>query len=341
MAAHLTEQPDKMLRTRSSDFDRQAERLRPELKLHCYRLLGSLHEAEDALQETYIRAWKSFGSFDGKSFRAWMYKIATNACLNLIEKRKHTRRYLPDQLGASTTKMPDGPPATEISWLEPYPDSYLDQIPDSSPTPEAKYAERETVKLAFVSAIQILPPRQRTALLLCDVLDWSSSEAAGLLGATTVAINSALQRARKTLSTNYPHCQPMDVGRPSSEQQQLLDRYMHAWEGHDLDGFVSLLKEDATVTMPPFLQWYAGRDAIRAFFSVAWQSCYGLRLVPISANGQPGFAAYRRSKDDHTFRPDGIHVLTLENDCITGLTAFLVLRDTRLFAAFGLPPFWS
>jgi RNA polymerase sigma-70 factor (ECF subfamily) len=319
-------------------FGRRAEPFRREIKLHCYRMLGSLHEAEDLVQDTYLRAWRSFDSFEEQgpgSFRAWLYRIATNACLNALASRKHAQRLLPDRLGPSTEQMPDGPPPTEVAWLEPYPDSDLEGIADESPDPEAHYASREAVRLAFVAAIQELPPRQRAALLLCDVLGWAAAEAAALLDGSTASINSALQRARETLAKRRPDGRPpMAFRPPSPAQQQLLGRYLQAWEGHDLDGFVALLKEDATFTMPPWLQWYAGRAAIRSFFAMAWQACGGLRLVPTSANGQPAFAVYERSGADAQWAAHSIHVLTLEHDRISTLTAFL---EPRLFDAFGLP----
>src|SRR6516165_4802340 len=190
-------------------FQRLAEPLRREIRLHCYRMLGSVHEAEDLVQETYLRAWRGFDGFEGGSFRAWLYRIATNACLNALEARKSAQRLLPDQVGAAATQMPDGAPPTEIAWLEPYPDSQLEAIADDRPDPEARYAAREAVQLAFVAAIQQLPPRQRAALLLCDVLGWAATETATLLGGSTTAINSALQRARETLAKRYPRGRPL------------------------------------------------------------------------------------------------------------------------------------
>jgi RNA polymerase sigma-70 factor, ECF subfamily len=186
-------------------FVRLAEPLRRELKLHCYRMLGSLHEAEDALQETYLRAWRSFDSFDGRgSFRAWLYRIATNVCLDALASRKHVQRLLPDQRAPATAEMPDGTPATDVAWLDPYPDSDLEGIADDAPNPETRYTSRQAVQLAFVAVIQQLPPRQRAVLLLCDVLGWSAAEAATLLGGSTASVNSALQRSRETLATLPP-----------------------------------------------------------------------------------------------------------------------------------------
>ncbi len=339
MTATDPSSPEHASKRSDQAFERLAEPFRRELKLHCYRMLGSLHEAEDQVQETFLRAWRSFDSFeDGTSFRAWLYRIATNACLNALASRKSARRFLPDQRtpAAATLQMPTNPPATDVPWLEPYPDSDLEGIADDAPTPEARYASREAVQLAFVAAIQQLPPRQRAALLLCDVLGWAAAEAATLFGGSTASINSALQRARETLAKTYPDGRPPVAAQPSPTQQKLLGRYLQAWEGHDLDGFVALLKEDATFTMPPWPQWYAGNAAIRAFFAVAWQGCGGLHLVATMANGQPAFAVYERIGGQ--FVASAIHVLTLERDAIAAITLFVGPEAPRLFEAFGLPP---
>jgi RNA polymerase sigma-70 factor, ECF subfamily len=323
----------------NQEFERLAGPFRREIKVHCYRMLGSLHEADDLVQETYLRAWRSFGGFDGSgSFRAWLYKIATNACLNALESRKSPKRLMPDQLGGPLTgpikDMPSAP-ATDVAWLEPYPDSDFQGVADNAPNPEARYASREAVQLAFVATIQQLPPRQRAALLLCDVLGWAAAEAATLLGGSTASINSALQRARETLTKRYPDGRPQVLDRPNPVHQELLGRYLKAWEGHDIDGFVALLKEDAEVTMPPWLQWFIGPEAIGTFFAMAWKTCHGLRLVPMTANGQPAFAVYERNVADGTWDAQSIHVLTLKGDKISALTLFL---DPHLFLAFALAP---
>jgi len=320
-------------------FERLAEPLRREIKVHCYRMLGSLHEAEDLVQESYVRAWRGFAGFDGGSFRAWLYKIATNACLNAIESRKHRQRLLPDQLGPPTTQMPDGTPPNDIVWIEPYPDSNIEAVADDAPNPEARYAAREAVQLAFVAAIQELPPRQRAALLLCDVLGWTSAESAKMLGGTTASINSALQRARETLTRRNVTGASVDELPPDHKRQELLSRYLSAWETHDVDGFVTLLKEDATFTMPPWLQWYVGRKAIRSFIAVAWKTCGGLRLLPIAANGQPAFALYEHSQQSGRWSAHAIHVLTIQDRAISAVTAFLPPTGPGLFPAFGLPMF--
>ncbi len=318
-------------------FEQLAEPFRREIKLHCYRMMGSIHDAEDLVQETYLRAWRSFSSFDGASFRAWIYRIATNACLNALASRKSAQRLLPNQLGPATPLMPDSVPATEVPWLEPYPDANFESIADGAPNPAARYASREAVQLAFVAIIQRLPPRQRAVLLLCDVLGWAAAEAATLVGGSTASINSALQRARETLAKHYPNGRSPVASRPDPTQQKLLDRYLHAWEHHDLDGFVALLQEEATFTMPPWTQWYIGREEIRSFFAAAWKTCGGMRLVPTAANGQPAFGIYERSADDRPWNAHSIHVLTLEQNTISTLTAFVPPTGPHLFPAFGLP----
>jgi RNA polymerase sigma-70 factor (ECF subfamily) len=329
-------------------FERLAEPFRREIKLHCYRMLGSFHEADDLVQETYLRAWRSFSSFDAGgpdergAFRAWLYRIATNASLNALEGRKHQQRYLPDQLGPSGPPRLEGGPALDVAWLEPYPDADLPSGPvverfaDHRPNPEARYNARESVQLAFVAAIQKLPPRQRAALMLCDVLGWPSAEAANLLDGSTASINSALQRARESLAHGYSDRRPPLESQATPAQQKLLGRYLQAWEHHDVNGFVALLKEDATAVMPPWLQWFAGRDVIGTFFAAAWEACEGLHLVPTSANGQPAFAIYEFSAADKRWNSHSIHVLTLEKDAISAITLFL---NPNLFHDFGLPQF--
>jgi RNA polymerase sigma-70 factor (ECF subfamily) len=319
---------------RSERFSQLAEPLRREINLHCYRMLGSLHDAEDLVQETYLRAWRNFSSFEGGSMRAWLYRIATNACLNALESRKHARRFLPDQIGPASVPMLGRGPVAEVPWLEPYPDSNLEWVPDGAPNPEARYSLRESVQLAFIAAIQELAPRQRAALLLCDVLGWGAAEAATLLDSSVASINSALSRARKTLSDDHSERRSPITSIQEASQQELLGRYLRAWENWDLDGFVALLKEDATVAMPPWREWFAGREAIRTFTALAWKTCRRFRLLPAGANRQPAFAAYELSEDSSHFAARAIHVLTVDNDLISTATIFVPPTGPRLFPAF-------
>ena len=324
----------------SEEFGRLAEPFRRELQVHCYRMLGSIHEAEDLVQETYLRAWRGFDSFknvEGGSFRAWLYRIATNACLNALAGSKDPQRFLPNQLGPATLQMPSSP-ATDVAWLEPYPNAYLEGTGDEAATPEARYAAREAVQLAFVAAIQLLPARQRAVLLLCDVLGWAAAEAATLLESSTASINSALQRARETLAKHYPGGRPQATPLSNPAQQRLLGRYLDAWQRHNVNGFAALLKEDATVTMPPWREWFVGRDAIGSFFGAAWKTCNGLRLVPTGANGQPAFAVYELSSGrDARWAAHSIHVLSLDQETISTITMFVPPTGPNLFQSFELP----
>jgi RNA polymerase sigma-70 factor (ECF subfamily) len=331
MAANPLPQSDQVEDHSPETFERLAGPLRRAIKLHCYRMLGSLHEAEDLGQETFLRAWTSFERFEGGSFRAWLYRIATNACLNALERRKHGDRLLPDQMGPAANGPPGAP--ADMPWIEPYPDGELDGSSSEGPNPEARYSSREAVQLAFIAGIQRLPARQRAALLLCDVVGWPAAEAAVLFESSTASVNSALQRARDTLARSYPEGRPLDAPPPEDGQRELLGRYIQAWEGHDLDAFVALLKEDAAAVMPPWLEWYAGRAAVRAFFEAAWKTCGGLRLLPIAANRQPGVAVYERAASDGRWHAHSLHVLTLAPGAIARMTLFI---EPRLFDAFGL-----
>ncbi|MEP7284928.1 MAG: sigma-70 family RNA polymerase sigma factor [Chloroflexota bacterium] len=319
---------------RSGDQQHFSELIEPyqcELRAYCYRLLGSLQDAEDAVQETMLRAWRRLDTFEGRaSFRAWLYKIATNVSLDALDKAK--RRGLP-----STLYPPADPqtshivPINDPIWLDPFPDDWLDE---SAMELETHYALRESVTLAFLTALQVLPPRQRAVLVLCDVLDWRASEVAQFLAITTSAANSALHRARSTLSKHYliGQTKPATI---SSSTRTLLERYVRAWETTDVAGLVSLLKEDATYTMPPTSTWFQGREAVRRFFaSSIFVQGLSYRLQPIHVSSQPGFAAYLHNPQSDQFEAHAIHVLNLNNDQLVALTTFL---NPALFSHFGLP----
>ena len=322
-------------------FSALTEPYRRELQVHCYRILGSVLEAEDLVQETMLRAWRRIETYEGRaSLRAWLYKIATNACLDALDRRR-SRRILPAaKYPAADPRQPPIPPVADPIWLEPLPDELLASPADE---PEARYAMRESVTLAFVAALQALPPRQRAVLILRDVLDWESSEVAGFLEVSISAVNSLLHRARVTLSRHY-HGRGRDaVGALPSDAslRELLDRYVRAWEQADVSGLTALLKEDATHSMPPSPSWHLGRDAIGAFAAAALfgAAVFGgagpgrWRLLSTRANGQPAFAVYLRGEAG-TYHAFAIQVLTLDGVRIAELTSFV---NPALFPRFGLP----
>jgi len=309
---------------------------RRELQVHCYRMLGSFHDAEDLVQETWLRAWRGLGAFDGRaSMRSWLYRIATNACLNSLAARASARRVLPETESPPTEQMPDREPAYEIAWLEPYPDSALEGVADRAAGPDARYELREAVHLAFIAAIQLLPPRQRAALLLRDVLGWSAVETGRLLDSSAAAVNSALQRARATLQERLPDGPPRVFAAASDEHRALLDRYVRAWESTDVDGFTALLKEDAVLSMPPWRQWYRGRRAVAAFFALTGRpgGHAPFRLIQTAANGQPAFAFFSRWQGPE-WRFHSIQLLVLRGNAIERMTSFVM---PELAAVFGLP----
>jgi len=319
-------------------FSQFAEPYRQELKLHCYRMLGSLQDAEDVVQETFVKAWNALDEFEGRAlFRNWLYRIATNACLNALTSRSRRGRLLPQQLAGPSSELPQGQPDSDVPWLQPYPDFELERIVDSSAGPERRYEMRETVRLAFMAAIQELPPRQRAALLLSDVIGWSAQEIAALLGGSVASVNSALQRARGTMQSLYRSDAPSPRLVRDHDHSELLDRYVRAWESTDLDAFVNLLKEDATYSMPPWRQWYHGRDAIRWFFSNVWKSYGGFRLLPAHANDQPAFGLYTRANAADGWNAHSLQVLSLQEDRIAALTVFMKPLTAMLFPAFRLP----
>jgi RNA polymerase sigma-70 factor, ECF subfamily len=314
------------------DFARLAEPLRPELLAHCYRMLGSVHDAEDQVQETLLRAWRSFGAFEGRSsLRTWLYRIATNACLRALETR--ARRPLPSGLGAPASD-PDGPftsPVPEVTWLEPFPDAML---PRGGPAdPASVVAARADTRLALIAALQYLPPRQRAVLLLRDVLGWRAAEVAGLLGTSTAAVNSMLQRARAQLGDAAPARD--QIREPADPRDRdLVGRYAAAFADADVAGLMRLLTADAVFEMPPEPMWLAGRAAVGTFLGARVLAEPGrFRLVPAPANGQPGLATYLRGRGG-AFQAEALQVLATSGGRVARITAF---RDPGLFAVFGLP----
>jgi RNA polymerase sigma-70 factor (ECF subfamily) len=326
--------------TRARQGDEQAFRsltdiYRRELQVHCYRMLGSLQDAEDALQETLVSAWRALDRFEQRSsLRGWLYSIATNRCLNML--RDSTRRpRLTSELSF------DPPPPTrmgEVTWLEPYPDSLLDALPETTPGPDARYEVREAVGLAFIIALQRLPSQQRAVLVLRDVLGFRAAEVADFLGTTEATVNSALQRARAALDARRPPARERAASPDSPRERQLAEHFADAFETGDIDRVVSLLTEDAWVTMPPEPFEYQGHDAIGTFLRhVSGRRVAGgrTRLLPTRANGQPAFGHYMAAPGESLAHGSGIFVLTLAHDQISQITRF---GGAELLPSFALPP---
>lgn len=307
------------------------ERHRRELTAHCYRMLGSPFEAEDAVQDTLLRAWRSLERFEARSsLRSWLYRIATNVCLDMLDSKQ--RRARPMDLGGA--RSPDGPIGEilpETTWIEPIPDGHVLAEQD----PAAVAESRETIRLAFVAALQHLPPRQRAALILCEVLQWKASEVAELLETSVAAVNSALQRARATLDA-------ADVADPgngslSERDHALLARYVDAFQRYDMDMLTSLIHEDATQSMPPYELWLSGRENILRWWVGQGAACRGSRVIPtVTANGSPAFGQYKPSETGAGYDPWALQVLEVADGRIVELTFFLA-TDT-IFPLFGLPP---
>jgi len=319
-------------------FQKIVEAHRGELLAHCYRFTGSLHDAEDLVQETFLKAWRGIENFEGRSsLRSWLYRIATNACLNAVARKKSARRVFPEDVAASTTRMPKGGPESEVPWIEPWPD--LENVADASEGPAARYELRETVRLAFIAATQRLPARQRAVLLLRDVLDWSAQETADALQMTVASVNSALQRARGTLEKDLSPDEISDAAAGDGPLRSVANEYADAWERADLKGLLALLAEDASMAMPPRSEWYAGRAAIRSFlywaFDWAWkQGKRGVfRVIPIRANGQVAFGMYIRRRGEPKFQALALQVLTIRKGRVGRVTFF---TDSKFFATFGL-----
>ncbi|TMD44631.1 MAG: sigma-70 family RNA polymerase sigma factor, partial [Chloroflexi bacterium] len=315
-------------------FQRLTDRYRRELLVHCYRMLGSFHDAEDVLQETLLRAWRGLESFEGRSaLRPWLYRIATNACLDAIASRR--RRALPNGTNpAAEAGVPLPGPTNEPLWIEPMPDTLIDLRP--AVNPEAHYDARESVTLAFLATLQTLPGRQRATLILRDVLGWRASEVADLLETSVAAANSALHRARASMKGYRADRKSADASVADSAQTAaLLSRYVDAWHAADAAGLVALLREDALITMPPLPLWYQGRVAIQWFFETqlfVGEAAARFRLVPTAANGSPAFATYQRDASG-VYRLGALQVLTLEGSQIAEIHDFLALAD-REFDGF-------
>jgi RNA polymerase sigma-70 factor (ECF subfamily) len=311
-------------------IEEQLEQYRVELTAYCYRMLGSV-DAEDAVQETFIRAWRAYDRFEGRAaLRSWLYRIATNVCFDMLESRK--RRARPMDLGPAREPIAENlNTLPEVTWIEPIPDGRV--VPEGDP---AEVTEaRETIRLAFVAALQHLPPRQRAVLILCEVLRWKAAEVAELLETSVASVNSALQRARATLeSTNLAAVETA----PSVDaaDEDLLARYVAAFERYDMDALTSLIHEDATQSMPPFDLWLAGRADILSWWVGPGGACRGSRVIPaVAANGAPAFGQYKPSESGDGYEPWALQVLEIEDGKIVELTFFL---DTeRVFPLFGLP----
>ena len=317
--------------TTGGELELQLEQHRRELTAYCYRMLASPFEAEDAVQETFLRAWRGFNRFEGRAaLRSWLYRIATNVCLDMLNGRE--RRARPMDLGparepieANLNTLP------EVTWIQPAPDGLV--WPEGDPA--EMVVARETIRLAFVAALQHLPPRQRAVLILCEVLRWQATEVAELLETSVASVNSALQRARATLAASE-----VDAADPSppmgDAQRDLLARYVAAFEDYDIDALTSLIQEDATQSMPPFDLWLRGRDDIFGWWFGPGIGCRGSRLVPtVSANGSPAYGQYKPAPGGG-YEPWALQVLELSDDGIAEFTFFL---DTEtLFPLFGLPP---
>jgi RNA polymerase sigma-70 factor (ECF subfamily) len=317
-------------------YDRRIEPYRAELRAHCYRMLGSAHDAEDALQETLLRAWRGLPKFEGRSsLRSWLYTIASNVCLRASERRP--KLVLPTDYGPPAAAHEDlGRPIVESVWIDPYPDDQL-ALDDAPAGPDAVYEQRESVELAFIAALQHLPARQRAVLILRDVLGFSGREVGEVLDATPVSVDSALQRARRTVDARLPERSQQAALRTLGDEglREIVDKFVAAWEQADVDAVVAMLAEDAALTMPPVPTWFQGREAIAGFLARRpLTGRHRWRLVPTWANGQPAFATYGWESENERFEPHEIVVLTLEGARIAEITAFL---SSEPFERFGLP----
>jgi RNA polymerase sigma-70 factor (TIGR02960 family) len=326
---------DLIVRARAGDseaFRELAEPYRRELQVHCYRMLGSLQDAEDVLQDTLLAAWQGIGGFEGRaSIRTWLYRIATNRCLNA---RRSASRRPAKEWDVPDVKRPEPTRLGEVVWLEPFPDALLEEAIDVPLGPEARYEQAESVSLAFVTALQVLPPRQLAVLVLRDVLGFHPSEVGGMLDSTVDSVNSALKRARASLQRRRPTAagdgSPPAPGSPSEDA--IVAKFVRAWESADLDALVALLTDDVFVSMPPMPFEYEGRDVVARFCASLFRSGRRFDLVPTRANGQPAFGAYLRAPGGISHGM-GLYVLTLTGDRICAMTRF----ENSVLPSFGLP----
>jgi RNA polymerase sigma-70 factor (TIGR02960 family) len=325
-----------LARARAGDeeaFRQLTEPYRRELQLHCYRILGSLQDAEDLVQETLLAAWRGLEAFEGRaSVRAWLYRIATNRCLNALRARSRRPRELP-----AMDQPPEPTRRTEPIWLEPYPDVLLEDIADRSPGPGARYEARESVELAFIVALQHLPARQRVALVLRDVLGFRNAEVAEMLDISQLSVKGALQRARAALGERLPAADRERAPLPdSARERELVGRFADAFQRGDVDEVIALLTDDAMLTMPPWPLEYQGHEAIAAYLSYRAQLRGTLLVVPTRANTQPALGCYLPETQGGIARPYSLIVLTLEGNRIAAITRFV--GHAALFGNFGLPP---
>jgi RNA polymerase sigma-70 factor (ECF subfamily) len=325
-----------------SAYRRLVETYRGELHAHCYRMLGSVHDAEDALQDALLRAWRGLARFEGRSsLRSWLYRIATNTCLDVVARRP--KRVLPIDYGPpGDPHAGPGEPLVESVWVEPYPDERMG-VADGLAAPEASVEQRESVELAFIAALQLLPPRQRAVLILREVLGFSAREVAETLETTTASVNSALQRARKTIDDHVPDRSQQETLRSLGDDgiRELVERYVDAWERGDVDAVAAMLAEDAAIAMPPMASWFRGPGVLvflrKWAFSGRLYNAEGkrrVRVIPTRASGQPAFGTYRWDPERERYLPAVIQVLTLRDGRIEEITGFVA---PELFAHFGLP----
>ena len=321
---------------REDAFREIVENHRAELHAHCYRMLGSLHDAEDALQDTLLRAWRGLPGFGGRSsLRTWLYRIATNACMDAIARRP--KRVLPIDYGPrSQPALGSGQPLAESVWLEPYPDEAFGLV-DGHAAPDARYEQREAVELAFIASLQHLPATQRAVLILRDVLGFSAREVAESLDTTVSSVNSALQRARKTVAERLPERSQQETLRSLGDEpmRELVEAYLDAWTRADVDSLRALLAEDVVFSMPPWPVWWQGREEIAAFSKTAQHHCPETHRIPTCANAQLAIASYSLDSETGRHTASAIDVFTIEGSHIKEITAFVT---PEVFPAFGLPP---